>query len=66
MDIKVTFWHRARAYFKYIKALWWLVTVPNMNKVNTFISEISQQSIFMKKLPKLLKFGTDPNSILET
>ena len=34
MDISATFWHRAMPYFIYIKSLLWLVTVPNVNKIN--------------------------------
>ena len=43
IDLNATFWHRAMVYFMCIKSLLWLITVPNMNKINTFFSEISQQ-----------------------
>ena len=36
-------WHRAQCYFTYISNTWYLITVPNMNKINPFFSEISQQ-----------------------
>ena len=42
---------------------WYLITVPNTNKITTFFSTKSLPSKFMNKLI-LLKFGTEPNSIL--
>ena len=36
MDIHATFWDIAKLYFTYIKFLLWLITVPNMNKINPF------------------------------
>ena len=56
MGINATCWHRVKVYFTGIKSLLSLVTVPNMNKINRFFSEISKKT--------LLKFGTEPNTIL--
>ena len=36
-------WHRGKCYFTYISNTWYLITVPNMNLMNPFFSEISQQ-----------------------
>ena len=44
MVIITQIWHRAKLYFRSLSNLWYLVTVPNMNKIATFFSEISQQT----------------------
>ena len=43
MDINATFWHPAKVNFTVINSLVWWMTVPNMNKINPFFYEISQQ-----------------------
>ena len=45
--IITTFWHRPKVYFMCIKPLWWLFTVPIMNKIHWFISNISLQTYKM-------------------
>ena len=70
MGIDATFWHRAKVYFTCLKHLLWLIAVPDMNKINPFLSEIAHQTHkFMTKIaiinwPQLLKFGIEPNTIL--
>ena len=36
-------WHRAKYYFTCVRNTWYLIIVPNMNKINPFFSVISQQ-----------------------
>ena len=36
-------WQRAQCYFICISTIWYLITVPNMNKFSPFVSEVSQQ-----------------------
>ena len=36
-------WLRAKCYFTSMSNAWYLISVPNMNKIATFFSEISQQ-----------------------
>ena len=38
-------WHRAKCNFTDISNAWDQITVPNMNKITTLISEISQQTL---------------------
>ena len=40
-------WHRARCYFTSMSNRWYmyLITVPNLNKITTFFSDISQQTL---------------------
>ena len=59
MDITATFWHAsspyccwllyqiwtAKCYFTCIRNTWYLINVQNMNKINPFFSELSQQNI---------------------
>ena len=45
----------------------YLITVPNTNKNHIILRYHNKHSIFMReKMPQLLKFGTDPNSIVRT
>ena len=44
IGINTLFWHRAKVYFMCIKPLWWLITVPIMNTIHWFISDISLQT----------------------
>ena len=38
-------WHRYRCYFTSMSNnTWYLIAVPNMNKITTFFSELSQQT----------------------
>ena len=51
-------WHSAKYNFTSISNTWYLITVPNMNKITTFFSKISQQMLkIYEKRPKLLTFG---------
>ena len=43
------FWHRAKVYFICIK-LWWLITVPIVNKMHWFIADISLQTYTIYKI----------------
>ena len=36
-------WHRAKLYFTCVSNTCYRITVPNMNKINQFVYEISQQ-----------------------
>ena len=38
-----TMWHRAKWYFTCVSNTWCLIIVPIINKINLFISELSQQ-----------------------
>ena len=38
------YWQRANVYFTCIKPLLQLINILNMNKINPFISEISQET----------------------
>ena len=38
-------WHRVKWYFTCISNKWYLITVPNINKITTFFSETSQQRL---------------------
>ena len=50
----------------YISNTWYLITVPNMNKINPFFFEVSQQiHKLSENWPQLLKFGKEPNAILQ-
>ena len=40
-------WHRAKCYFTIMSNAWYLISVPNMNKISTCFSEISQQTLKM-------------------
>ena len=42
MAIITPIWHRAKCYLTSMNNAWYLITVPNMNKITTFISKISQ------------------------
>ena len=57
-------WHRAKCYITSISNAWYLIPVPNMNKIIAFVSGISDRHLkAMTKWPQLLKCGTEPNSI---
>ena len=38
-------WHSAKYNFTSISNTWYLITVPNMNKITTFFSDKSQQKL---------------------
>ena len=45
-------WHRAKRYFTEMNNAWYLITVPNMNKITTFYSEIAQKPLKLyEKMP---------------
>ena len=50
--------HRAKCNVISISKAWYLVNVPNMNKITTFFSEISQQICKIYEKMDILKFGT--------
>ena len=57
--------HRAKVYFMCLKSLWWLITVPNMNKGHWFISDISLQTYkCYDRMDILLHCGTQLRYIL--
>ena len=57
--------HRAKLYYTFISNTWHLITVPNMNKINPFFWERSQQTLkIYEKIAIITQFSTEPNSIL--
>ena len=38
-------WHRTQCYFTTISNAWYLIPVPNINKITTFFAVISQQRL---------------------
>ena len=57
-------WHVVKCYSTCIRNTWYLITTPNINNMNLFFWEISQQT--HEKWPQLLKFGKESNTILQT
>ena len=47
MAINTQIWHKAKYYFVGMSNAWYLITVPNMNKITTFLSNILQQTLKM-------------------
>ena len=37
--------HRAKCYFTSMSNAWYMITIPNMNKIITLFSAISQQTL---------------------
>ena len=46
-------WHRVKCYFTNMRNAWYLITVPNMNNITTFFSDISQQTLNIKFYEKI-------------
>ena len=44
IHVNATFWNRAKIYLTCIKHLFWLITIPNVNKINPLFSTILQQT----------------------
>ena len=58
---KIThFWHGVKCYFTCISNTQYIILLPNMNKINTFFSEISQQTTQM-----YLKSGHNYSNLAE-
>ena len=49
MSIITQIWHRTKCYFTSISNTLYLITVPHKNKITTFFSEISQQTLNLWK-----------------
>ena len=43
ITIIIQIWRRAKCYFTCVSNTWYLISIPNMNKINVFFFELSQQ-----------------------
>ena len=58
LTIITQIWHRAKCYYLQVQATWYLIPVPYMNKITTFFSEISQQTLnIYEKMAKITQIG---------
>ena len=58
--LSTVFWHRDKVYFTCIKPLWGLISVPNMNKIHRFISDITciKPTLWLITVPNMNKINT--------
>ena len=64
VSIITQIWHWAECYLTKISNPLYLISVPNMDTITAFFTEMSQHSTIINILPKLLKIGIEPHYIL--